>query len=111
MACGLIMCRMTLCSCCFIRAQEGTNIPADVSLDQINQLFSDMRQVIAPYKHNDEYINNIDEYLFDLTAEINAMKVVDIGDQDMVQKTSAESKKNVDANKSKTKTEDKGIRK
>jgi hypothetical protein len=82
-----------------------------VSLDQINQLFSDMRQVIAPYKHNDEYINNIDEYLFDLTAEINAMKVVDIGDQDMVQKTSAESKKNVDANKSKTKTEDKGIRK
>ena len=75
------------------------NMPADVSLDQINQLFSDMRQVIAPYKHNDEFINNIDEYLFDLTAEINAMKVVDMGDQGMVQTAMQYYKKNVSTRK------------
>ncbi len=50
------------------------NARADLSLDDMTMLYNDLRGMLGPIKHNDDAAWDIDEYLFDLTAELYAMK-------------------------------------
>ena len=55
------------------------NLPADITIDQVADVYSNMINVLDPYKRNDELVENIEDYLFDLRQEAFAMKKAEAG--------------------------------
>ncbi|SEF86518.1 hypothetical protein SAMN04487934_104106 [Eubacterium ruminantium] len=55
------------------------NLPSDITVDQVTAVYSDMINMLEPYKRNDEMVENIEDYLFDLRQEAFAMKKAEAG--------------------------------
>ncbi len=57
----------------------AVNMPADITIDQVIDVYTWMQNRLAPFRRTDEFVEDLDDFIFDLNREAAAMKKEESG--------------------------------